>query len=141
MHDDVLGNFVALLAAATANPRTRWIEAPRSVARRLTAVRACENYMREHVAMTITLLDLSGVARMPTRSLINAFEAITGFSPMLYLKRLRLNGVRRALQSADKRESRIIDLAGNWGFWHMGHFAAAYRGMFGETPSQTLLRS
>ncbi|MCK5375915.1 MAG: helix-turn-helix domain-containing protein, partial [Acidobacteria bacterium] len=32
----------------------------------------------------------------------------------------------------------VTDVANNWGFWHMGQFAADYRKMFGELPSQTL---
>ena len=58
---------------------------------------------------------------------------------MDYLKRLRLNGVHRALRVADKANTRIIDVATAWGFWHMGHFASDYRAMFGVSPSQTLL--
>ena len=94
--------------------------------------------MHEHIDGTVTLLDLSEITGLRSRSLINAFEAATGFSPMDYLKRLRLSGVRRALQRADKQGTRIIDIASDWGFWHMGHFTNDYRAMFGETPSQTL---
>jgi AraC family ethanolamine operon transcriptional activator len=28
-------------------------------------------------------------------------------------------------------------IARRWGFWHTGEFAAAYRRLFGELPSQT----
>ena len=62
-----------------------------------------------------------------------------GFSPMDYLKRLRLTSVRSALLRADPRAMRVIDVAMDWGFGHMGHFAHDYRVMFGEAPSQTLL--
>lgn len=72
---------------------------------------------------------------------MNAFEAVTGLSPMDYLRRLRLNGVYRTLEAARKGETRIIDVATSWGFWHMGHFSAAYREMFDEAPLQTLNRS
>jgi AraC family transcriptional regulator, ethanolamine operon transcriptional activator len=43
------------------------------------------------------------------------------------------------LLRADPRSTRVIDVATEWGFWHMGHFAHDYRVMFGEAPSQTLL--
>jgi len=29
-------------------------------------------------------------------------------------------------------------LANAWGIWHMGRFAADYRKLFGEVPSETL---
>jgi AraC-like DNA-binding protein len=106
--------------------------------RRYAAVRKCQQYMREHIDESITLLHLSRACGMRSRSLINAFEAIAGSSPMDYLKRLRLTSVRSALLRADTRSTRVIDVAMDWGFAHMGHFARDYRAMFGEVPSQTL---
>lgn len=134
----VSGTLIPLLAAALDELDGHAVERAPSLNARFAAVRACEAYMREHLDSTVTLLDLSRVSRVRSRSLINAFEAITGYSPMDYLKRLRLSGAHRALRRADPHETRIIDVAADWGFWHMGHFTAAYRAMFGETPSQTL---
>jgi AraC-like DNA-binding protein len=114
---------------------------PRSVTRRIAAVRLCEEYVRQNIDANPTLYDLSRISGLRLRSLINAFQAVTGISPMAYLKRQRLNGVRQALLDADKSSTRIIDIAANWGFWHMGHFTSDYRAMFGETPSQTLHKS
>ncbi len=133
------GSLVPLLSAALGRMDSHAVEHSKCLNRRLAAVRICERYMREHAGAGLTLLDLSEVAGMRSRSLINAFEAVTGFSPMDYLKRIRLDGARRALRRADKSTTRIIDVATAWGFWHMGHFALDYRTMFGETPSQTLL--
>lgn len=109
-----------------------------SLNRRIVAVRICEAYMRERIDTPVTLVDLSAISGLRLRSLINAFRAITGFSPMAYFKRQRLSGVHQALQSSDKNRTRIIDVATSWGFWHMGHFTADYCEMFGEAPSQTL---
>jgi AraC-like DNA-binding protein len=33
--------------------------------------------------------------------------------------------------------SAITDVANEWGFWHMGQFAADYQSQFGELPSET----
>lgn len=136
---NIYGTLIPLLASAIEGLDSHLLERSKCLNRRLAAVRKCEAFMREHVDATVTLLDLSQVSGMRSRSLINAFEATTGFSPMDYLKRLRLNGVHRALQRANKMRTRIIDVATDWGFWHMGHFTTEYRAMFGETPSQTLL--
>lgn len=135
------GTLVPLLASALGNFHDNVVERSKCLNRRFAAVRSCEAYMREHVDATLTLLDLSQVVGMRSRSLINAFEAITGLSPMDYLKRLRLNGAHRALGGAHKQRTRVIDVATAWGFWHMGHFSADYRTMFGEAPSETLLAS
>jgi AraC-like DNA-binding protein len=134
----ICGTLVPLLAAATKRFDAHSIEPSLCLNRRITAVRRCESYMRNHVDEALTLLDLSRVAGVRSRTLINAFLAITGFSPMDYLRRLRLNGVRRMLQRGRKPTTRVIDVAGTWGFWHMGHFTAHYRAMFGEVPSETL---
>jgi AraC-like DNA-binding protein len=137
----IYGTLVPLLAAAIESIDVHTVESSKCLTRRLSAVRACEVYMRGHVDETVTLLDLSQISGMRSRSLINAFEAVTGFSPMDYLKRLRLDGVHRTLQRANKTQTRIIDVATDWGFWHMGHFTTDYRAMFGETPSRTLVDS
>lgn len=137
---NIYGALIPLLAAMMDRSDDRVVESSKCLNRRLAAVRVCEAYMRDHVDATLTLLELSQVSGMRSRSLINAFEAVTGYSPMDYLKRIRLNGVHRVLQRRDRDAVRIIDVATDWGFWHMGHFTADYRMMFGETPSQTLLR-
>lgn len=62
-----------------------------------------------------------------------------GIGPKRYLHIRRLDGARRELRSAPP-EARVAEIAGDWGFWHMGHFAADYRNQFGELPSQTLRR-
>jgi AraC family transcriptional regulator, ethanolamine operon transcriptional activator len=129
-----------LLAAAVA-PEGESNERPRRVDRRVAAVRACENYMRANIGTDIALADLTRVSGMRSRSLTYAFHAVTGLSPMAYLKRQRLNGVRQALLRADRLRTRIADVASDWGFWHMSHFTVAYRALFDETPSQTLRRA
>lgn len=133
------GTIVPLLTATLDGFDSHSVERTQCLNRRFAAVRACEVYMREHVDSTLTLSELSQITRMRSRSLINAFEAITGYSPMDYLKRLRLNGAYTRLRRADRAQTRIIDVAMDWGFWHMGHFTKDYRSMFGETPSETLL--
>lgn len=136
----VIGALIPLLAATLAKSDSYSVERNDVANRRFAAVRTCEKYLRDHLDTRITMLDLSVTCGMRARTLINAFEAVTGFGPMDYLKRLRLSGVRRALQRANRSQTKIIDIAMDWGFWHMGHFATDYRIMFGELPSETLLR-
>ncbi|HLY02303.1 MAG TPA: helix-turn-helix domain-containing protein [Candidatus Cybelea sp.] len=133
--------LLPLLADAVAGPHGPGAERSPSLNRRVAAVRICEAYMHEHLDKTVTLVDLSGISGLRLRSLINAFQAVTGFSPMAYFKRERLNGVRQALQRPRRARTRVIDVATAWGFWHMGHFTADYREMFGESPSETLRTS
>lgn len=134
----ITGALIPLLAAALKSFDGHSVERTPFTQRRFAAVRACERYMRENLDRSLTILDLSRICGMRARSLINAFEAVTGLSPMDYLKRLRLTEVRRSLLRADHSRTRIINVATDWGFWHMGHFARDYRAMFGESPSRTL---
>jgi AraC-like DNA-binding protein len=61
-----------------------------------------------------------------------------GVSPKQYIQARRLNGVHRDLCKANLHGKRISDIANDWGFWHMGQFAADYRKFFGELPSEIL---
>ena len=54
------------------------------------------------------------------------------------LVKLRLNGARRSLIGARGQNCRVSDIAMDWGFMHWSRFAARYRTLFGECPSETL---
>lgn len=131
--DGLIDTLSAVVTAGSAATGESYFQS-----RRLLAVRTCQEYIVQHKGEAVSLVDLSRVAQMRPRSLINAFQAITGLSPMAYLRAHRLNRVRKMLCDANATSTRIIDVATEWGFWHMGHFTAAYWAMFGETPSETL---
>ncbi|HTX59890.1 MAG TPA: helix-turn-helix domain-containing protein [Verrucomicrobiae bacterium] len=127
----------ALMSLLRGSGEGRRIVPNASLGGRFAAVQSCVAYMRAHIDEAISLRELCDLSGLRSRSLINAFDALTGVSPMAYLKAQRLNGVRRALMSTSADRGRIIDIALDWGFGHMGHFVADYRAMFGERPSQT----
>jgi AraC family ethanolamine operon transcriptional activator len=74
------------------------------------------------------------------RTLQYAFQEVSGISPSAYLRTLRLNGVRRALREPQQPRIDVQDLAAQWGFWNPSQFACDYKKLFGERPSDTLLR-
>jgi AraC family ethanolamine operon transcriptional activator len=53
---------------------------------------------------------------------------------------LRLNAVRRALRRTDGSRESIMRIAHDHGATHLGRFAANYRRLFGEKPSETRRR-
>lgn len=69
-----------------------------------------------------------------------AFREVMDTTPGRYLMLTRLNGAHHALAYADRANTKVIDIALGFGFTHMGRFAKAYKGLFGELPSQTLQR-
>jgi AraC family ethanolamine operon transcriptional activator len=56
------------------------------------------------------------------------------------MQAVRFNGVRKELVEAGL-DVKVADVANKWGFWHMGQFAADYRKLFAELPTETLGRS
>lgn len=97
------------------------------------------DFIHGHLDEPITLTDLVAVSGVPGRTLYKHFQDFKGASPMAYLRRARLARVRDELRQAPPGV-RVTDIAGRWGFDHLGRFAGAYRRSFGESPSETLRR-
>ena len=83
------------------------------------------------------ICDQLGVSR---RALQYGFQDVLGLSPLNYLRQLRLTLARRKLRTASHK-TEVGDVINRCGFGHAGRFSAAYRGAFGELPSETLKRS
>jgi transcriptional regulator GlxA family with amidase domain len=88
----------------------------------------------------LTVLDVCRAVGASRRKLQYCFEEILGTHPAWYLRVLRLNGVRRELREHSPSNASVSDVACRWGFWHLSRFAAHYRELFGELPSDTLKR-
>jgi AraC-like DNA-binding protein len=80
----------------------------------------------------------SGVSE---RTLEYAFLDRFGLTPAAFIKARRLAAVRTELRCADPDRTRVGDVLGEFGFWHVGQFARDYRHAFGELPSDTLRKS
>jgi AraC family ethanolamine operon transcriptional activator len=100
-------------------------------------VRRADDYLRAHLGEPLSLLDLCLELGVSERTLHYAFQEVRGLSPMAYLRVVRLNAARQELKAAAGTVT-VHEVAQRWGFWHSGEFAAAYRRLFGELPSQTL---
>jgi AraC-like DNA-binding protein len=72
------------------------------------------------------------------RSLQKAFRRELSSSPSEQLREVRLDGARRDLVALASDQRSVSQVAADWGFVHLGRFAATYRRRFGENPSQTL---
>lgn len=127
--------FGSIIAAIGNEPEGR--TPPSGNARQLVVERARE-YMREHIEEPITVADLCSELRVSRRTLQYSFQDVLNLNPVSFLRALRLNGVRRALKHATADVGTVADIAARWGFWHLSHFAADYKSMFGELPSETL---
>lgn len=101
-------------------------------------VNKARDYMREHVEAPITVSDLCAHIRVSRRTLQYSFQDVLGTNPARYLRNMRLNGARREIRRLTDEHTPLADIAARWGFWHPSRFAAEYKSLFGELPSQTL---
>ena len=110
-----------------------------ALAVRTKAIRSAIDYVEQNDKDNVLISDVCASINIPLRTLRRAFHEKFGMGPKAYFNRVRLGRVRSELLKTE-RELCIADAANEWGFWHMGQFAADYQKMFGEKPSETLKR-
>lgn len=138
LHREVEFEIPARLLKALASSRA---EAPRAPSRvRDLGLKRARSFIEENANEPVAVRDVCHAAGVSWRTLDYAFREEFGVTPKAYLTSIRLHGVRREIRRADPPLA-ISDVANRWGFWHMGQFAADYRRLFGERPSETLARS
>jgi AraC family transcriptional regulator, ethanolamine operon transcriptional activator len=113
---------------------------------RRRVVLAADAHLRAHLARPIYTEELCAALGVSPATLAAAFHAAFGVSPHRFLKLRRLALVRAGLLRRGAPEEGgpaplVKSVALAHGFWHLGQFAAEYRAMYGETPSETLARA
>jgi len=109
--------------------------------RRHDIVKLAEDYADAQNGVNVYVSDLCRVAGVGERTLEYAFKDVTGLTPMAFLNRLRHHRVRKRLLIAAPGSTTVAQEAAKWGFWHFGEFAKDYKKIFGELPSDTLMRA
>ena len=109
-----------------------------SFQRRQRIVARVRAYILAHRDQAITVPELCEQAHVSRRTLQYCFEDVLGMSPTLYLRRVRLNGVRRQLMDAGIHHPAIGAVAADWGFSNFSQFSSDYRKLFGASPSASL---
>ena len=117
------------LSAPTTSPRD-------SYRNRTRLARRAEAWMREHLAESVRIPDVCLALRVSRRELEYAFRTVFDESPRNYLQALRLNAIRHVLRRS-RGDAPVIRTAFDHGITHLGRFAADYRALFGESPSET----
>jgi AraC-like DNA-binding protein len=105
--------------------------APRSVRK---AMSLCE----ERTYDNLTISEMAVHAGVSIRSLQEGFRSYIGLSPTQYLREIRLRRVHEELTKGQNRDRTVSEIAGGWGFTHMGRFSHYYADRYGELPSDTL---
>jgi len=103
-------------------------------------VREIDQYAHRSFLVSSSVAELCALCEVPRRTLNRAFQNALGMGPATYLRRVRLNCARRALQQGSTVSTSVTDVALGLGFWHLGRFAEQYLELFGESPHETLHR-
>lgn len=135
LRSDLVDVLLATLSSSAPAP------APPSPRLRNAALRRSLNYIGDHPTDAVTVQDLISISGASWRTLDYAFRERFGVTPKEYMKTVRLHGAHRELRRADPSSVKVTQVATEWGFSHLGHFASDYRHLFGELPSATLKRS
>jgi AraC-like DNA-binding protein len=72
------------------------------------------------------------------RALRRCCRTHLGLGPVRYLRLLRMQRVRRALQNRTCGTTTVTQVVHRHGFCEVGRFATEYRALYGELPSETL---
>lgn len=105
---------------------------------RYRVVQLARERLEVDVPEVCTVADLCRAIGVSRRTLQYCFEDVLQLNPIAYIRAMRLNAVRRELRRADPKATTVADVAARFGFWHLSHFSADYKRMFGELPSATL---
>ena len=99
------------------------------------------NQIYRHMDCKVNITDIAQKYNISQRSLQLSFKSLFGFTPKLFLRRLKLNHVHNELKNSHHQDVTVTNIAYRWGFLHMGRFSTYYKELFGENPSKTLQKA
>jgi len=101
-------------------------------------VRDVEDYVDGvEIGRPVHISELCSALTVSRRTLHRAFQHSLGLGPVTYLRLRRLADVHRMLIVADAAPAGVTQAALDYGFTDLGRFAAFYKRIFGEVPSET----
>jgi AraC-like DNA-binding protein len=113
----------------------------RPVVRQVEIMGRFENMLRGDFEKQPSTFEICAATGVPERTLRKCCVKFLGLSPSRYILLRRLNLVRARLQRADPATATVAEVAFRYHFSELGRFAADYRALFGETPSETLKKA
>lgn len=101
--------------------------------RRLEQIKPAITYMEMHMAEKITLFELSEVTHLSPNHFSRVFKIVSGFSPMEFLNRIRVQKAAQLLLNTNKT---IVEIAMDTGFNDSNYFSRSFKKCRSETPSE-----
>lgn len=137
LRNELLDGLLAALAEVSVESGRR--QGASSAAR---IVRGAEDFVESGgVRQAVQVGDICQALNISRRTLYRAFHDLLDVSPKAYLRLKNMSGARARLLDPDSRPTTVTQVALDQGFWELGRFSGAYRGLFGESPSETLRRT
>src|SRR5208283_1508948 len=99
-----------------------------------------EEFFATHHDRPVYLSEICAAANVSENTLRLCCREHLGMGPVRYLWLRRMHLARSALLLAREGGAAVTSIAMAHGFWELGRFAVAYRGLFGEAPLATLRR-
>ncbi|MGK6356984.1 helix-turn-helix domain-containing protein [Sphingomonas sp. DT-207] len=131
---DALESMIAALARAPRAPGGRELRGyGRIVAR-------AQEYILAHLEGPLTIRAIARAAFASQSTLYRAFGEVLSETPQSFVRKLRLNRIRRDLATEKEVLCTVTVIANRWGIAELGRFAGWYRELFDELPSQTRAR-
>ncbi|MGY4473039.1 helix-turn-helix domain-containing protein [Bradyrhizobium sp. USDA 3364] len=101
-------------------------------------VNRVEEFLDARAPAPIHISEICSGVGVSRRTLHRAFNEVLGMGPIAFLRYRRLCTIHTIISCGLPDDVTIADLAMQYGFLELGRFAANYRQLFGENPSQTL---
>ena len=100
-------------------------------------IKAAVDLLKSDLGRAWKVPELARACGVSRRSLEKHFRYFVGCTPLEFLRAERLREARLRLLRAPPGAT-VASIAAECGYPHLGRFAIAYRGQFGESPSATL---
>lgn len=130
--------LAAILGACTTIPQPSRVRPGRPAISRERILAQALKMMAEREHDVVYVDDLCQAAGVCERTLRSVFHDYFGVGPIRYRHLRQFHKIRAALRVADRTRDTVTAVSSNFGIWDFGRFAAEYRTLFGERPSQSL---
>ena len=97
-----------------------------------------ETFIHDRLDRPISLSDLEASVHLGRSQLNHLVQQAFGCSPMMLVRRRRLEALRQSLETNPAQD--LTQLSLRYGFDHQGRFSHYYKEHFGEAPSETRRR-
>ncbi len=116
------------------------LETDRGFRNHLVVLARLEDFLAACPSRPIYLSEICAATNASENTLRICCNEHLGMAPLRYLWLRRMHLARRALSLAEEGGATVTSIAMAHGFWELGRFSVAYRGLFGEAPLTTLRR-